>query len=375
MQPVFAGGNSTVAVGTTTSVVDSVESGAATVSKVSVPLLTHVAHWTPPLAAGALALISQWNHHIEKNRITHEYDAEIASRLGKPISEVKMSDMEKVAKENPVIAEALNRSKKRRNLSIVVTALGVAAAVGIASVLVTAFATPLAGTALVAGASSAIGGALSASTIAHLALGGVAGGLSFLGIENQLEKFGEKKLHLKEPSMDEVKRKPALQAQLSVPSQITYLEKLQAKKQVITQEQVMTAFAAANPELGRQVEVRYGATFDKLSEKDKSEATRTLGGQYAIPELTDDINNRHMRVQEIAFAASGQSSGVQSVGDIQRANVRMQQRIKALNAQLNDLYAQPQNARSAPVADEPEQTAWRDRVLAQRQAKASAMGA
>jgi hypothetical protein len=243
------------------------------------------------------ALFSQWDHHQEKVRIKNEYENEIGATLGKKASDVKVHDMEAAAKKNPVIGEALKRSTTRRNLSIAATVVGTAAAVAIG-----AFFMPAILGAVGLGGLTGIG-----LTLAH----GAVGALSFLGVETAVEKIGEKKLGLEEPAMKKVEHHPAQQAKLSASSQITYLKQLRARGGNISQQQVMTVIASANPKAASQITARFGASYDKLSAPAQKAALDQFGSQYHVAELTEALNNRQMRVQELAFAAYGQSSGTE----------------------------------------------------------------
>jgi hypothetical protein len=273
--------------------------------------------------------------------------------------------MEKAAKENPAIKEALRRSTTRRNLSMAVTVVAALAAVAILAPLAMA--------------------AVPAGIVAHsLVVGGLTA-LGFLGVEKGLEFAGEKAFHIEEASFKKVDKNPGKQAELSVPDQITYLGKKQAKGQTVTQEQVMTVFTSANKGLGAQIEARYGKSFDKLEEPAKRDALRQFGSKYNVAEITADINNHNMRAQELAFNAYGQASGVAKTGS---SRVEATQRqADALNAQLtaeapltnaemkkeklgfakSSVSATPasvqQEQAQAPVQEE---TAWRRRIDAQR---------
>jgi len=325
--------------------------------------------WGGPAAAGVTALFSQWDHHQEKVRIKNEYENEIGATLGKKASDVKVHDMEAAAKKNPVIGEALKRSTTRRNLSIAATVVGTAAAAAIG-----AFFMPAILGAVGLGGLTGIG-----LTLAH----GAVGALSFLGVETAVEKIGEKKLGLEEPAMKKVEHHPAQQAKLSASSQITYLKQLRARGGNISQQQVMTVIASANPKAASQITARFGASYDKLSAPAQKAALDQFGSQYHVAELTEALNNRQMRVQELAFAAYGQSSGTERFESPRERALK--QKIDTLTAQLNGQgaggrqgVAFARSGVSGTVLGDPDaaitagssrkqDTAWQRRINAQRQ--------
>jgi hypothetical protein len=168
---------------------------------------------------------------------------------------------------------------------------------------------------------------------AHALAAGAVGALSFLGVEKVLEKVTEKKFGLSGPDIKQVEHKPALQSKLAVPDQITYLKQLRHRGGKISQQQVMTVMASANPTLAKQITALSGTSYDKLSEGSKAAVLARFGERYNIAELTEELNNRHMRVQELAFTAYGQSSGV---GKFESPRVQaMQHRIDELTARLD----------------------------------------
>lgn len=279
-------------------------------------LKTAIHHgWGAYAAAGLTALFSQWDHHHEKMRIKEQYENEIGAMVGKAPQDVKMHDMELAAKKNAVIGQALKRSTLRRNLSIGVTLAATAVAI---------FAAP---------ALLGVVGLGGLTGVAGFLATGASSALTFLGAEKVMEKIGEKKLGLDGPELKEVEHKPILQSKLSVADQITYLQQRRARGGKISQQQVMTVFARANPRLDSQITARYGASFDKLSPEAKTAAVAQFGPQYHVAELTESLNNKEMRVQELAFAVFGQSSGAEHFQSPREA--AMQRKIDTLTAQLN----------------------------------------
>jgi hypothetical protein len=321
------------------------------------------------VSTAALAIISQWDHHVEKKRIAGEYDQEIAVGLGKRASDVKIDDMEKAAKGNPAIKEALRRSTTKRNLSVAVTLVAAVAAI--------AFIAPVA---------LSIVPALAGHAIIHALLVGGLTALGFMGVEAGLEKIGEKIFRTEEPSLKGIMRHPGRQSELSVPGQITYLAHQQAKGKRVTQEQVMTVFTSASPGLDAQIQARYGKPFAKLGENSKHQALSQFGAQYNVAELTAGINDKNIRPQELAFAAYGQESGVVPAGpphigalgrEVAALDARIAVEAPATNQDVERQKLAFANSRISGTAlgaqQAPEETAWRRRIDAQRRQQA-AMG-
>jgi hypothetical protein len=331
--------------------------------------------WGVPIATGVLAIISQWNHRLELDRIKSEYGEEIAARVGKPMHMIKTHDMERVAKLNPALHEAVRRSRTRRNLSVAVTIGGTIGGLAVGALLATTIGAavwPLLAGGMAVNALGAIGIHLTSGVVGA----GIASTLGFMGVELGLEKYGEKKLKLEEPTLAQVERNPKLQSRLSVPSQVTYLAHLQARREPISQAQVLTVFVSANPQLDAQIKARFGESFANLPQGSQEKVLEMVGGQLNIEQLTNDINNRHIRAQEISFAAYGQASGVRRFESARVAE--MQHTIEGLNAQLQAQAPASQkmafkNAQVSGILEggeqmqyTPEEVAWRRRIDARR---------
>lgn len=304
--------------------------GAAQATKMVVPHWAGAA-WGVPAATGVLAVMSQWDHEHEMHTYLREYKEPVARITGKPVHEVKLKDLEAVGKVNPTIGEAIKRSRSQRNLSVGVTLIGGVAALAIAAVAVA----PVAGVLLAAvgaSAASTVIGGVTAGTVAHLAATALVSFASFLGVEHTLDKIGENKLGLKEPSIKDVEHNPRKQGELFVSSQVTYLRQLQSRGQKISGAQVMTVFASANKALGEQIKTRYGVEFHKLGKEPQADALKRFGPQYNVEKIADDLNNRRIWARELAFTAYGQSSGEPR---FTRKSDELQKRVDELTAQLN----------------------------------------
>lgn len=265
---------------------------AGTVGKVTVGWVTL------PIVVGASSLLSEWDHVHEKDRIREEYENEISARLGKPTVDLKNKDLEKMGQQNAVIGEAIKRSRWKRNLSIGINAITIVAAAA-AGLAAANFLLP-------------VGAALAAKAI----VGAAASIPTFLAIEGTLRHVGEKRLGLREPSISKVTKNPARQDELSLPSQIKYIEHLQARvntkkpETYVSQEQVFKIFLKANSDVADRIKAENGNQFSKLSAEQKMLVLDKVGKEINLEQITADINNGAIRAQELAFMVQGESSGV-----------------------------------------------------------------
>ena len=292
-----------------------------------------------PIASAVLVVMDFMNYNSQKEAIAKEYRKEIAAKLKKPDGYVSIRDMETVAKGNPTIAEALKRRKTNRNVNafenIFCTFLSFGAAL--------AFAVPVLNV-------LAIG-----TTMAAVALStAVIGSAVFFASSWIIDRISERVLNLKEPSIREVIRKPALQPKLSSPSQINYMEELQRIRMEIKPEQVIDVFTAAQPKL----------------------SVENITAKYDIDAITKDLNAGLIYPQELAFIVHDQESGVPRRDSaevsflrktLQKTIVEDQKAIESVKEQAIDYVAENQAkmneklaAASAPKEDETNK--WRDEV-------------
>lgn len=259
---------------------------------------TFAGHFAPSVIGVAVGVaLSKHDHDEEMRRITQEYGKEIAARYNLRPSEVRVKHMEALARENPTIAEAVKRSVVRRNMSIAVVTVMVITSVALATFLAP-IVTPW------------LFGAGAAGGMAEILMHGVLGFCGFMAGEKALDKYGEQKLGLKEPPVAQARAVPQLQSALSFPSQIRLLEKMQRHHEVISQEQVLTAFIKADPKLSERIQLTYRAPLEQLDSATRARAILEVGPDRNLEQLTADLNNRQIRAQELAFLAYGQRSGV-----------------------------------------------------------------
>lgn len=290
--------------------------------------------YAAPVVVGASAMLSEWDHVHEKDKIREEYENEISARLGKPAAELKNKDLEKISEQNSAIGEAVKRSRWKRNLSIAVNTVAIAGAFAIALT--------------VAGAAAE---AFTLGLIAKAAIGVAASAASFLAIEGSLRPLGEKKLGLREPSISKVTKDPSRQDELSLPSQIKYIEHLQSRvnpkkpETFVSQEQVFKVFIKANPQVAGQIRAENGNDFSKLSPEQRVLVLQKASKDINLEQMTADINNGVIRAQELAFLVQGETSGVPRkeaprVATLEKEHNYIQQKLHQAQAQIHNLTQQ-----------------------------------
>lgn len=287
--------------------------------------------YAAPVVVGASAMLSEWDHVHEKDKIREEYENEISARLGKPAADLKNKDLEKIGSQNAVISEAVKRSRWKRNLSMAVNAVAIVGAFAVALT--------------VAGAAAE---AFALGLVAKAAVGVAASAASFLAIEGTLRPLGEKKLGLREPSIGKVVKNPDRQDELSLPSQIKYIEHLQSRvnqkkpETFVSQEQVFKVFLKANPEAASRIRAENGNDFGKLSPEQRVLVLQKAGKEIGLEQITADINNGAIRAQELAFLVQGESSGVPRkeaprVTALEKEHSYIQQKLQQAQEQIHHL--------------------------------------
>ncbi len=258
------------------------------------------------------AYLSYRDFKFEEERLKLFFEPEIAAKLGKTADSVTADDLNALGRDNPAIGEALTRNKKTAWVGFGANVLALTAAV-------------VATTAILASASTFM-----------IILGSVAIGFPiFWAVDKAFEWVGKKVTGLDEPSLKEVSRNPSLQHELSVPSQIHYLENLRNHRQTISQEQVFTLFVKANPDLAAAVESRYGGAFAALADDKRAQAIMEMGPRFDLENITQDLNHRLIRVQELAFISSGRQSGVQKLETPHATELeRLKSELVAANQQI-----------------------------------------
>lgn len=230
--------------------------------------------WGSLLAGLFLTMYEQFSHYLREKELTRQYLPEIAAILGKPHNAVEISDMEKVAEQNPVLMEALQRSRTRRN---------VAAVVDVACTF------------------------LASAAVFYLSfpVSAIVGIVAFMASEQILGSMAKKMFRLEEPSVND---------------QITHLEKLQADRITITPQQVEAVLAGVNgsrPVSPQATEI--------LTEKLNQGLVRAR--ELAFPEGSGvpELESRRLSVLEKTNAAL-----TQKLGEAQQTLASTQQKIDEL---------------------------------------------
>lgn len=369
------------------------------------------------IGGAATAAITQWDYVHARDNIRRQYEPELSVQTGKHYNDLTNKDLDELGKKNAVIGDALKRAKWKRNAGLVIGTIAVTAAIVTGAAMLAAtggmFAAAL--TTLTAGAATAvptgitaIASAFSAGNIGAAMVGlaqaltvGAAGVAAFMGTEAVSEKVAEKIFKHSEPSLHKVTRDPSLQSQLSLSSQVNYIEHLQKRvhsfnpKTFISQEQVFKTFLAANQTMNEDIKSRYGAEFSKLSADQRVEVLTDMGKPIGLEQLTADLNNRQVRAQELAFLTQGETSGVPRheaprITTLEKAHARMEkelaqakatigklkQRIKATDTKLGKIQGATLDVKAeTPATDAPVLDSQKavgpatERLLAQRKAQ------
>lgn len=237
-----------------------------------------VPFFSVPLGAFIMSYISKINQQNRDEDILLFYRDEVAALVKKEPKHVTLGDLERVAKgdaargiaPNPVIAEAVERHQKERNVGIGVHA--------------TAAAVTLLGVAAVALLASPAGWVLAVGAAASCGL-----------LDITLDQVSERYFSLNQPTLHD---------------RIARLSQHHAQGHCISESQVMGLYASARPDLAHAVMQRFGKKYDALAPEQKAVALLEFGQKYRIAEITQDFNTGQMHVGELAFTLAGQHSGV-----------------------------------------------------------------
>ena len=252
-----------------------------------------------PVGYAANLWVSQSDYKYNENKTKSYFAAEISAKTRKRADQLTTEDFEQIADSNPTLAEDRENNKNNRNMHFGLTSTALTIAY-----CTLHFFPPLVALELGFLASALVGGAI------------------FIAAEKLLEPFAEKIFKVDEPKMSEVFREPALQCELSVPSQVKYLAYLQQNinprdpRSLIKPEQVASVFAKANPD--------------------------NIPDNNYIEQLTSDLNERLVRAQELAFTVYGQQSGVaklesRQLNALERAHEELQHKLAVAQDKIGEL--------------------------------------
>lgn len=237
------------------------------------------------IIVGVSAGLSQVDHLHRRRRLLDTYRKEIAAQLGKDEAKLDSDDLDLVAYGDPkrgiagnaAIRQAVEHSRKHRNVGVVLSVISSLAAFAITAAL------------FAAGGPLAIGG------WAEFGLQGAVSLAGYLAVKMPIYWIGGKMLGLDEPTVDD---------------KIHAIQRDREQGKVISQEQVFEAYLAGNRDLDAAVRARFGRSFRKLDDNGKLAALQTMGAQIKIDEVTAAINAGLMRSSELAFLSQGERSGV-----------------------------------------------------------------
>jgi hypothetical protein len=245
------------------------------------------------LTATVSASIVQIEHNNKIKHIANFYKEELAAKLGKKANQIGEKDLNTIAigsrlggmEDNPIIAEELKASRKRRNLGVVLSAVA-----SIATYVLLNTAIPD----LPEGAATGIMGFISK---------GIIGLATYFAVKAPLHWIGDKLFGVDKQTTHE---------------KIEEIMRDREAGKTISKEQVFDIFVAANPDLQGVIQAKYGKAYEALDLQDKKELTQNLGKLLQIDEITAAINGGNINVSELAFVAVGQDSGVPMKDGTQR---------------------------------------------------------
>ena len=241
---------------------------------------------TAALSAGLTVM--DYNHKLYT--LKDLYKDELASLSGKSKDKVTVDDLSKLAKSNSSINEEINRSKKQRNFGVFLSF-----AASLVALSVVSFAVPplLVSMGIISTVSA--GTATWGAFFAAVAVKGTVGLATYQAVKTPLHAIADKLFGLEEKTTNDY---------------IVAISRDRAAGKIISREQVLSAFVAANPELDNMIVAKYGKHFDDLDLPLKQRATQEVNQIIPLDRLTLDINAGKINVTELAFSVEGQVSGV-----------------------------------------------------------------
>lgn len=249
-----------------------------------------------PLITGFQAFMDYRKEQNARYDLLNNYREEVAVKLGIDPKGVTVKDVEMLVNgnvemgidPNPILAEAWQRTGKSLRMRLVTTAIAGFAALGL--VLGTPFAQDVQSIVHTVTSDNPFGLAF---TYTGLTL---TGGLVLQTINRVLDAVGAMVLGINKSTVQD---------------HIRMLDKQLQRGQMLTREQVMSVFVAADAGLAERIEYYYGKPYDRLPPTYQRHAALHLGAECGVEEMTYDLNFGYVKTQELAFAAVGQSSGVQ----------------------------------------------------------------
>jgi len=235
------------------------------------------------LAAAVSAALVQMDYRHKKGDIKKTYSEELAAKLHKPRDKIAENDLDTLEKgdvakgiePNKVIAEELQKQKRQRNWGIAFSIVATLSSIAVVM--------------------HGINPAVTNLGWLGVVLKAAAGVLTYNVVKRPLHWLGDRLFDLEKETAHD---------------RIVALKRDREDCKPITREQVLSVFAAANPQLDRFIASEYGASFNALPLADKQQAAEDLGKLMPLTRLAEEINRGTINVTELAFTASGQLSGV-----------------------------------------------------------------
>lgn len=230
----------------------------------------------------------------QEHDLAHRYRNQIGSILDKSPDSIGRDDLYEAAEINPSLAQELRRNK----LMCHVRTGTVLVATTIAFAAVFAAMTVIAPLAALAGAAAA-GGLFSAAGLGFVA---ATAALSFGAlhvVSRGIGRLGKKIFGLNKPTIED---------------HVHELDGLYKKGNHLSQEQVMSVYVAAAPDMQESIKEQFGKPYHTLSRAQQSDVVAAFGDEIGVAAITDSINAGDLPVRELTFAVQGQSSGALPTG-------------------------------------------------------------
>lgn len=240
---------------------------------------------TMGLTAAVSSSIVQIEHNNKIKHIAGFYKEELAAKLGKNEKSIGEKDLNTIAQgsrfggleDNPIIAEELHVSRKRRNLGVALSAIA-----SIATYVIVKTAMPFVPEEAATGLMSVLAK-------------GVVGLATYFAVKAPLHWVGDKMFGLDKQTTHE---------------KIEEIAKDREAGKTISKEQIFDVYVAANPDLKDVIETKYRKSYANLGLVEKKELAEGIGKLIHVDEVAAAINGGNINVSELAFSAVGQESGV-----------------------------------------------------------------
>ena len=244
------------------------------------------------LSIGVRVFMVNDKHKEDIKFFTSYYRPEVASVLGIDPAQVGEEELRRAAEYVPNIQEALDRADKERNAKMMAwVGGGLLAGLALFTLVV-----PLLTTGITIAGMSIAGLAIENTAVLGLAAAGV--NMAMFPLAKEAVEAGVNRfMHIGEPAAHHYIEAISRDLNKSPPDRVT-------------QEHVFEVFLAANPAMRAQLEGALGTSYDRLDHATHEIILKQYGEVLHLAEITDDLNRKLIRPQELAFITSGMSSGV-----------------------------------------------------------------